>query len=51
MKVLEREIDKLTVGDALDIMVHCDHKTTWNDGGIKTCKDCGFQLEVTSYRG
>ncbi len=50
LKVLEREIDKLGIGDALDIMFHCNHKKTWNDRGIKTCKDCGTQLEVTSYR-
>lgn len=36
--------------DTLEIKQRCDHKKTWVDNGIRTCKDCGEQLEVTSYR-
>jgi len=50
LKVIEREISKLTPGDVLEIEIDCPHKNTWVDQGIKICKECGAHLEVTSWR-
>ena len=36
--------------DTLEIRKRCLHNDTWVESGIKTCKDCGRQLEVTSFR-
>jgi hypothetical protein len=51
-KVLEKEIAKLGRGsnDVLEIRRFCEHRNKWSDQGIITCKDCGEQLEITSYR-
>jgi hypothetical protein len=34
----------------IEIKQVCEHEKTWNDHGIRTCENCGQQLEVTSYR-
>lgn len=36
--------------ETYEIRLICEHTETWNDHGIKTCKRCGEQLEVTSWR-
>lgn len=36
--------------ETYEIRLLCDHKDTWVESGIKTCKRCGEQLEVTSWR-
>ena len=40
----------LSLRDTLEVKPVCDHTKTWVDSGIKICKDCGEQLEVTSFR-
>ena len=49
-KDLDRAISHLYIRDTLEIKVECTHKNTWVDGGILWCKDCGEDLEVTSFR-
>jgi hypothetical protein len=36
--------------DEIIVRLECDHKNTWVENGIKRCKDCGDELEITSYR-
>ena len=36
--------------DTLELKQECFHDETWVDNGIKICKNCGEQLEVTSWR-
>ena len=52
LEVLKKEISKLGKGvtETLEIKRFCDHENTFVDDGVKCCKDCGEQLEVTSWR-
>ena len=52
LEVLEKAIAKLGIGgqETIEVKRCCEHKKTWNNGGIKTCNQCGEQLEVTTYR-
>ena len=52
MKVLEKAISKLGQGglEIIEVRKDCSHKDTFVDDGIRCCKLCGEQLEVTSYR-
>jgi hypothetical protein len=43
-------ISRLTNRDSLEIKIECNHEETWVENGVKICKDCGEQLEVTSFR-
>lgn len=36
--------------DSLEIRDHCEHKNTYVQDGVRSCRDCGDTIEVTSYR-
>ena len=44
-------IQRLHPIERLEIRVSCDHKNTHVQDGIRSCKNCGDTIEVTSYRG
>ena len=41
-------IRSLDPTDKLEIRMFCEHKSTWNDRGIRICHECDRYLEVTS---
>ena len=43
-------LDQLSPADTLEVKQVCEHKNTWVGNGIRRCKDCWEELEVTSYR-
>ncbi len=43
-------LGRMTLKDTVEVRLECHHHNTFNESGIKTCKDCGKQLEVTSWR-
>ena len=47
---VEAIVAKLHPTETLQIRVACEHKDTYVQDGIRSCRTCGDTIEVTSYR-